>query len=97
VTTDQAALASAERSGMFARRKARTAQREYLKRGWRVLLGLYVVLVISAAWPALFLPSTFLQGLTVGLAVAGAAGAMASLVIIQTGTGPTMAGELAEQ
>ena len=82
---------------MFARRKARTAQREYLRRGWRVLLGLYVVLALAAAWPALFLPNGFLQGLTVGIAVAGAAGAMASMVIIQTGTGPTMAGELAEQ
>ncbi len=97
VTTQHSALASAKRSGLFARRKARTAQREYLRRAWRVLLGLYVGLVALAAWPAIFLPNAFLQGLTVGLAVAGAAGAIASLVIIQTGTGPTMAGELAEQ
>ncbi len=95
--TDHAALASAQRAGVFARTKARTAQREYLRRAWRVLLGLYVGLVASAAWPALFLPSAFVQGLTVGLALAGAAGAVASLVIIQTGTAPTMAGELAEQ
>lgn len=82
---------------MFARRKARTEQREYLRRGWRTMLGLYAGLVLSSAWPALFLQSPFLQGLTVGLALAGAGGAVAALVIIQTGTGPTMAGELAEQ
>jgi hypothetical protein len=97
VTTSHASLASAQRAGMFARRKARTAQREYLRRRWRALLGGYIVLVAAAAWPALFVPSSFLQGLTVGLAVAGAAGAMTTTVIIQTGTGPTMAGELAEQ
>lgn len=97
MTTDHAALASAKRAGVFARRKARTAQREYLRREWRILVGLYTGLALSAAWPALFLPNPFLQGLTVGLALAGAAGAVAALVIIQTGTGPTMAGELAEQ
>jgi hypothetical protein len=60
-------------------------------------LGIYFALVALAAWPAIFMPNAFVQGLIVGLAVAGAAGAVASLVIIQTGTGPTMAGELAEQ
>jgi hypothetical protein len=97
VTTDHAALASAKRAGVFARRKARTEQREYLRRGWRLLLSLYAGLALSVAWPALLLQSPFLQGLAVGLALAGAAGAVAALVIIQTGTGPTMAGELAEQ
>lgn len=97
VTTDHAALASVGRAGLFARRKARTTQREYLRRRWRPLLGLYSGLTAIAAWPAIFMPSAFLRGLTVGLAVAGAAGILSSLVIIQTGTAPTMAGETAEQ
>ena len=90
-------LASSGRAGTFARRKARTLQRDYLRRGWKVLLPLYVALVACCAFPALFIGPRFVQGLLVGLGVAGGAGAIAALVIIQTGTGPTMAGELAEQ
>lgn len=72
-------------------------QRDYLRRSWKVLLPLYVALVGCCAVPALFIGPRFVQGLLVGLGVAGSAGAIAALVIIQTGTGPTMAGELAEQ
>jgi hypothetical protein len=97
VKTQPADLASAGRAGTFARRKARTAQRDYLRRGWRVLLGLYVGLVVTTAWPALIMPNGFLAGLVVGLSLAGSAGALVSVVIIQTGTGPVMAGESAEQ
>ena len=96
-TTMHRSLASSERAGTFARRKARTLQRDYLRRAWRVLLPLYLGLVTCVAWPALFFGPDFVRGLVVGLAVAGSAGAIVALVIIQTGTGPTMAGELAEQ
>ena len=96
-TTMHRSLASSERAGTFARRKARTLQRDYLRRAWRVLLPLYLGLVTCVAWPALFFGPEFVRGLVVGLAVAGSAGAIVALVIIQTGTGPTMAGELAEQ
>ena len=68
VTSDHAALASAQRAGIFARRKARTEQRAYLRRAWRVLLGIYLALVALAAWPALVVPNAFVRGLTVGLA-----------------------------
>lgn len=90
-------LASSERAGTFARRKARTRQRDYLRRNWKILLPLFAGLAACGVVPAVFTGPDFLQGLLVGLAVAGSAGAVAALVIIQTGTGPTMAGELAEQ
>ena len=96
-TTLHRALASSDRAGVFARRKARTAQRSYLRRSWKILLKLYLALLACCAAPALFIDVRFLQGLFVGLGLAGAAVAIVALVIIQTGTGPTMAGELAEQ
>ncbi len=95
VTTDHAALASAERAGMFARRKARTAQREYLRRRRFCLAS---TSCLSLQQPGRRLPARRLPAETDRRAcLAGAAGAIASVVIIQTGTGPTMAGELAEQ
>lgn len=96
-TTLQRSLASSDRAGIFARRKARTRQRDYLRRNWKVLLPLYAALVACTVAPALFTGHHFVQGLLVGLGIAGSAGAIVALVIIQTGTGPTMAGELAEQ
>lgn len=47
--------------------------------------------------PALVLGGDFVRGLALGTSLAEVAGALVVLVVIQTGTGPTMAGELAEQ
>jgi hypothetical protein len=90
-------LASDARAGTFARRKARLDQRRYVRKNWRWLLGGYVGLVSVGLASMLFIDEEFVRGLVLGLAMAGGAGAMANTVVIQTGTGPTMAGELAEQ
>jgi hypothetical protein len=90
-------MAGDARAGTFARRKARQDQRAYIHKNWRWLLGGYVVLVAAAATPLLFTGSDFWRGLWLGLILAGFAGLLATTVVIQTGTGPTMAGELAEQ
>ena len=91
------ALASDERAGTFARRKARTDQRQYVRRNWPWLLLMYVTLAGIPCIAAAFAPNDFMRGLGCGLGLAGAAGALVAMIIIQTGTGPTMAGELAEQ
>lgn len=90
-------LSSEERAGTFARRKARTDQRLYVRKNWRRLLIGYVLLASLATLPTLLWPNEFLRGVGVGAGMAGSAGALVAMVIIQTGTGPTMAGELAEQ
>lgn len=90
-------LSSEERAGTFARRKARTNQRLYVRKNWRRLLIGYVLLASLATLPTLLWPNEFLRGVGVGAGLAGSAGAIVAMVIIQTGTGPTMAGELAEQ
>jgi hypothetical protein len=90
-------LASDARAGTFARRKARTDQRTYIKKHWKWLALGYVSCTGILLVPVLFEGNDFVRGLAVGLILAGAAGVLAAMVIIQTGTGPTMAGELAEQ
>jgi hypothetical protein len=90
-------LASDARAGTFARRKARTDQRNYIKKNWKWLAVGYVSCAGLLLVPVLFESNDFVRGLAVGLILAGVAGLLAAMVIIQTGTGPTMAGELAEQ
>lgn len=93
----QRQLASDTRAGTFARRKARTDQRAYVRRNWRWLAAAYVSLTGMFIVPALFESNDVLRGLVIGLGLAGVAGVLVATIIIQTGTGPTMAGELAEQ
>jgi len=94
---DRPHLASDHRAGTFARQKARSAQRQYLRHHWRWLLLMYGTLAGIAYLAVAFQPNDFIRGLGCGLGLAGAAGAIVAMVIIQTGTGPTMAGDLAEQ
>ncbi len=90
-------MASDGRAGTYARRKARKEQRAYLRKNWSWLLAFYVIVTVTAAAPLLWGGDGFWRGLWLGLVLAGAAGALVVMVVIQTGTGPTMAGELAEQ
>lgn len=90
-------FAADARAGTFARRKAREDQRNYVRKNWRWLLGGYAMVLAIALVPMPFFGGPFSHGLMLGLALAGGAGALANMIVIQTGTGPTMAGELAEQ
>jgi hypothetical protein len=92
------ALAADSRAGTAARRKARLAQRSYVRKNWLRLLTGYILLVAIVAIPAfLFEDRDFLRGLALGAALAGTAGLIVTTIVIETGTGPTMAGEYAEQ
>lgn len=90
-------MASVGRAGTYARRKARENQRAFLRKNWRWLFGSYLVLTAIGAAPLLLGGSDFWRGLWLGLVLAGVAGLLVTIIVIQTGTGPTMAGELAEQ
>jgi hypothetical protein len=91
-------LAGDARAGTFARRKARQDQRTYVRKNWKWLVGGYLTLVSIVTVPVLLLEHrAFVRGLVLGLTLAGVAGALVNMIVIQTGTGPTMAGELAEQ
>ncbi|MGZ6804466.1 MAG: nuclease-related domain-containing protein [Nocardioidaceae bacterium] len=90
-------FAADARAGTYARRKARVAQRRYVRENWRLLLASLAAGVVIVLLPMPFVGGPFLHGLMLGLVLAGGAGAVAMLVVVQTGTGPTMAGELAEQ
>ena len=92
-----ARLASDRRAGTFARRKARTLQRAYLRKHWWRLLLVYLLTLGAAISPTLlFVDNQLLAGYAIGTAATGIAAALLIAMIIQTGTGPTMAGEWAE-
>lgn len=91
-------LASDKRAGTFARRKARTTQRAYLRDNWWRLTLVYAAMTAVAVTPTvLLLDGGMVKGFALGVAVTGVAAALLLLVVVQSGTGPTMAGELAEQ
>jgi hypothetical protein len=90
-------LASGHRAGVWARAKARTRQRQFLRTN-AGMLTLLVAVIVGAATAALpFLPSSFARGFVLGVAVAGGAGVIAVWTLQATGTAATMMGDLAEQ
>lgn len=93
----QLELAGDRRAGSWARRKARTAQRRYLRAHWRLLLLAALALLAPIAVAALLVPSTAARFFLLGAGVAGVAGALTLWVLQVTGTAPTMMGDLAEQ
>ena len=90
-------LASDERAGSWARGRARRAQREFLRETWW-LFGSFIAVTIGAALVCgLFIPSAFLRGLALGVAVIAAPGAVWIFAMQYTNTAPIMMGEQAEQ
>lgn len=89
-------LAGDARAGSWARGRARTAQRDYLRRNWALYLGAIVVLVMLTAAGAALMPTSFLKGLVVGGFLVGGAAALWALIVQVTGTAPTMMGDTAE-
>lgn len=90
-------LASDERAGRFARRRYRQAYRAYLRSKWRVLLlGGALSLGLTAA-VAVLVRGPLARGLVIGGGVTATAAALIHLVVMASGAGPLMMGELAEQ
>jgi hypothetical protein len=89
-------LASDQRAGRFARRKARLVQRAYLQRNWRV----FTIIGIGMLTPLLglpLLPNNFARGLFVGALVTAVIALLSFWVIQVTGTAPIMMGDQGEQ
>ncbi len=90
-------LAGDRRAGIWARKKARRAQRTYLREHWRrMLLPVAVVLAVVSVASAVA-PSSFESGFLLGGGLASLGGMLAVWVMQATGTAPTMMGDLAEQ
>lgn len=90
-------LAGDARAGLWARGKARRAQRLFLRRRWRRLtVGLLVWLTVIAI-AASFMPGDVLRGMIIGAGAVAGPFAMWMLVVQLTGTGSVMMGDVAEQ
>lgn len=82
---------------MWARAKARRAQRRYLRAHWLLLtVGVLLVVALVAAL-LLVVTDRFARGFLLGVALAGTLGAGAYWVLQVSGTAPTMMGDTAEQ
>ena len=93
----QRELAGAARAGSWARGRARTEQRAFLRANW-VRLTVFIlgalVLGVAVAWT---MPSEFLSGVVVGASLVAVPGSLWWLAVQLTGTAPTMMGDEAEQ
>lgn len=90
-------LSSDKRAGRFPRALARRRQRELLRRHWPRLVGLAAGLMGMFVVASLFADSDLQRGMLLGFGAATAGGVTAHLVIVMSGTAPTMMGEAAEQ
>lgn len=90
-------LAGDARAGSWARGRARTAQRQFLREKWWMFAVFVAVVVGLALGVGLLLPTTFLRGLVLGAALVAAPMAIWVLAMQATGTAPTIMGDQAEQ
>jgi Nuclease-related domain len=90
-------LAGDRRAGRFARGLARREQQAYLRRNWRLFLGLGVAALCPSLLILPFLPNAFGRGLIVGASTTAIGGFLAFWVVQATGTAPTMMGDQGEQ
>jgi hypothetical protein len=93
----QRALAGDVRAGSWARARARTDQRAFLREHWRLYCLAIVVLLAPGGLVAAFMPNAFLRGLVLGVLLAAVPGALWAWTVQVTGTGPVMMGDQAEQ
>ena len=90
-------LAGDARAGSWARGRARTAQREFLRETWW-LFGAFIVVAEGAVLlSGLLIPSVFVRGLVLGAALVAAPGAVWVVAMQYTNTAPAMMGDQAEQ
>jgi roadblock/LC7 domain-containing protein len=90
-------LASIERSGRFARRRYRQAYRSYIRSQWKVLLAGAALFLGVTAVVAILARGPLVRGLVIGCGVTATAAALTHLIVLASGAGPIMMGELAEQ
>lgn len=90
-------LAGDERAGRWARGKARRKQRDFVRRNWRILVGVGGGMLVAVGVLAPVVPSPFARGLYLGSFGTAIIGLMAFWVVQATGTAPTMMGDEAEQ
>lgn len=93
----QRELAGNARSGSFARFKARTQQRAFLRANWRLFGAFSVIGLGVCVAAARSMPNEFLSGVVVGAGVVALPGALWILTTQMTGTVPVMMGVEAEQ
>lgn len=91
------ALASDRRAGTYPRGRVRRAHRDYVRRHVRILLLAFALFGATTAVPAFIVRSELGRGVVIGLGVAGSVGVLCQWIVMATGTGPLMMGELAEQ
>jgi Nuclease-related domain len=92
------ALAGDARAGSWARGRARTDQRTYVREHWLVFgsfVGGVWVLAVLLGW--MTMPNPFVNGLVVGAALISAPVAVWVHALQVTGSAPTMMGDQAEQ
>lgn len=90
-------LASDARAGSWARGRARTAQREFLLETWWLFGAFIAIALVAAVVCGWFIPSAFMRGLVVGVAMVAAPGAVWIFAMQYTNTAPVMMGDQAEQ
>ena len=90
-------LSGDTRAGSWARGRARTAQREFLRDHWRLYAALLGALYAVAVLASLAMPSDFLKGLVFGSLIVAGPAMLWSWTVQVTGTAPVMMGDLAEQ
>lgn len=91
------ALASDARAGSWARGRARTVQREFLREHWK-LFGCFVVGVWAIAiLCGMTMPNAFMNGLVVGAGLVTSPAAVWVFTVQITGSAPVMMGDQAEQ
>lgn len=91
------ALASDRRAGTYPRAIVRRTHRNYLRRHVRLILAAGAMFAVITAVPAIIVQSEMARGVVIGLGLAGSAGVLCQWIVMTTGTGPLMMGELAEQ
>jgi hypothetical protein len=91
-------LAGNERAGIWARDQARRAQRDFIRRTWRLFVPALLLMTAAPIVVAfVVLPTQLLRGVVFGGVVVGVPLLLWTLIVQVTGTAPIMMGDQAEQ
>ena len=95
--TRQRQLAGDGRAGSWASAKARRRHWQFIRNGWGFIVGTATGAAAAISIALVVVRAEFLRGVIVGALTVGTIGALAMLVILMTGTGPTSMGATAER
>lgn len=90
-------LASDDRAGTWARGRARSAQRDFLREHWLLFIFFLTVVLGTAVACGFLMPSDFMRGLVLGAAIVAGPGAVWVFTLQVTGSAAVMMGDQAEQ